>query len=124
MADEQKKMKIHPLALAEIVGSGGFTHYGVPEEGEDASPPDEKDLPEGASIEDQKEETVKLKDAGHDQETGEEQQVILLKITNHAPFLASFARPGVPAPPPENADADAAESGAEKKTPQSENEDS
>ncbi len=116
MADEPKKARLVPLALAEIVGSGGFTHEVIPQEGEEVEEPQE--LPEGVSLEDQKSASVKLKDSlGH--ETDQEQEVQFFKI-GPDPRLLENAAGTAPPKKEEAASEGAGSSGAEKKTPQSE----
>lgn len=134
--EKRKRMRIVPLALQEIVGSGGFTHSGVPGEDEEASPPDEEAMPEGVTVEDSTEETVVIRDPYTNQETDKEQPVHLFKIKDLNRLTANLAYTGtrpargeaagaesekVDVVPPRKA-TEEGESRAEKKTPRSESE--
>lgn len=127
---EKKKVHIMPLALQEV-GHHGFTHWACidPQLQELAEP----ELPEGASVEDEKTETVKLRDM-FGQETKTELELHLLRIKWDEPlYRVAGMREG---PDEEEArllgirekkdepGGEGGESRAEKKTPKSESESS
>jgi hypothetical protein len=81
---EPEKVKVHivPLALQEIT-SHGYTHYARVDP--QLQELDDPVLPEGASVEDEKEDTVKLRNM-FGQETETELELHLLKIKNVEPL--------------------------------------
>jgi len=127
MAEEKKKARIMALALQEVIGSGGFTAYAAPQEGEEVEEP--HDLPEGVEVEDQTQESVAIRDPYTNQETDQEQEIHLFKVSDHNRLFANMAHTGTKPASGEAAGAEGekkqtAQAGAEKKTPRSENADS
>lgn len=80
---EKKKVHIMPLALQEV-GHHGYTHWACIDP--QLQELEEPELPEGAEVEDEKTETVKLRNM-FGQETDAELEIHLLRIKWREPLL-------------------------------------